>query len=163
MPSAISNTSPLLYLHRINALAWLPELFDEVWMPSPVDDELREGRRCGFDTPDLAVLPWIHVVEPPTAPAAWRALELGDGELAALAIGQENPTRTLLLDDALARRTAQAAGLHVWGTLRIMVEAKNCGLTDAVGPWLDRLAASGLWFTDDVRRRILRLAGEAHP
>lgn len=27
MPDAISNTSPLLYLHRIDALGWLPDLF----------------------------------------------------------------------------------------------------------------------------------------
>ena len=27
MPEAISNTSPLLYLYRIEALNWLPELF----------------------------------------------------------------------------------------------------------------------------------------
>ena len=30
MPEAISNTSPLLYLYRIDVLQWLPELFDEV-------------------------------------------------------------------------------------------------------------------------------------
>lgn len=30
MPEAISNTSPLLYLYRINALDWLPELFSEI-------------------------------------------------------------------------------------------------------------------------------------
>jgi hypothetical protein len=27
MPDAISNTSPLLYLHRIGAINWLPRLF----------------------------------------------------------------------------------------------------------------------------------------
>ena len=29
----ISNTSPLLYLHRIEALDWLPKLGDKVWIP----------------------------------------------------------------------------------------------------------------------------------
>jgi hypothetical protein len=33
MPKAISNTSPLLYLHRIDVLDWLPMLFSEIWVP----------------------------------------------------------------------------------------------------------------------------------
>ena len=41
----ISNTSPLLYLHRIEALDWLPELGEKVWIPQAVQDELSEGRR----------------------------------------------------------------------------------------------------------------------
>ncbi len=44
MPNAISNTSPLLYLYRINAIDWLPHLFDELWVPTAVVNELREGQ-----------------------------------------------------------------------------------------------------------------------
>ena len=33
MPEAITNTSPLIYLHRVQALEWLPQLFEEVWTP----------------------------------------------------------------------------------------------------------------------------------
>ena len=33
MVSAISNTSPLLYLYRIDGIEWLPELFGEIWVP----------------------------------------------------------------------------------------------------------------------------------
>lgn len=42
MPDAITNTSPMVYLYRIGALTWLPELFDEVWIPSAVVRELHE-------------------------------------------------------------------------------------------------------------------------
>lgn len=52
MPDAISNTSPLLYLYRINAIAWLPQLFNELWIPTAVVNELREGQRRGYDVPD---------------------------------------------------------------------------------------------------------------
>jgi predicted nucleic acid-binding protein len=31
MPDAITNTSPLVYLHRIQTLEWLPALFEEIW------------------------------------------------------------------------------------------------------------------------------------
>jgi predicted nucleic acid-binding protein len=43
MPKAICNTSPLLYLYRIGAIEWLPKLFDEVWTPSAVTDELPDS------------------------------------------------------------------------------------------------------------------------
>ena len=161
MPEAISNTSPLLYLHRIGALEWLPQLFGEVWTPTAVVAELEEGRRCGYEVPDLSTLSWVQIVEPRSIPAGWLALDLGRGEVAAMAMAVENPDRIVLLDDALARRTAQTAGLRVWGTLRIMLEAKSRGITATIKPWVQRLADAGLWFSDDLRARVLALAGES--
>ncbi|WP_437904693.1 DUF3368 domain-containing protein [Sorangium sp. So ce327] len=61
---------------------------------------------------------------------------------------------------ALARRTAQAAGLVVWGTLKILLEAKSRGITQNVGPWVDKLADAGMWLSGEIRQRILSLAGE---
>ncbi|MGB3691423.1 MAG: hypothetical protein WA865_20200 [Spirulinaceae cyanobacterium] len=86
------DTSPLLYLHRISKLDWLPEIFTEIIVPSAVVDELREGKQ------------------------------------AAIALALENSESVVLLDDGLARITAQALGLTVWGTLKILLRAKG---TDA--------------------------------
>ena len=160
MPEAISNTSPLLYLHRIGALQWLPRLFQDIWAPTAVVAELQEGRSRGYDVPDLTVLRWVQIVEPRSIPAEWLALDLGRGELAAMAMARENPDRIVLLDDGLARRTAQTAGLQVWGTLKIMLEAKAHGITPTIKPWIERLADAGLWISDDLRSRILALAEE---
>lgn len=52
MPEAISNTSPLLYLYRIDVVEWLPKMFSEVWIPTAVLDELKEGQQKGYDVPD---------------------------------------------------------------------------------------------------------------
>ena len=46
------------------------------------------------------------------------ALDLGAGELATIAMALENPNFIVILDDHLARRTAQAAALDVWGTFK---------------------------------------------
>ena len=54
MPEAISNTSPLLYLHRIGAINWLPRLFTAVWAPTAVAGELTLGKIKGYDVPVLA-------------------------------------------------------------------------------------------------------------
>jgi predicted nucleic acid-binding protein len=161
VPDAICNTSPLLYLYRAGALSWLRELFGQVWLPGAVVEELREGQRRGYDVPDPKRYTWLAVVEPQAMPSEWVALDLGPGELAAMALALENPDRVILLDDSLARRVAQAAGLEVWGTLRVLLEAKSRGLVQSVGPLLDRLEEAGMWISPGVRRRVLALAGEA--
>ena len=160
MPEAISNTSPLLYLYRINALNWLPELFNEIWIPNAVVLELREGQQRGYDVPVPSAYAWLQIVEPQSIPTELTTLDLGMGEVAALALVLETPNRIVLLDDGLARRTAQASGLTVWGTLRVLLEAKSQGLTESVAPLVDRLRYSGMWISEDIRNRILALAGE---
>lgn len=144
MADAISNTSPLLYLHRIGALSWLPQLFASVWIPGAVARELEAGRQKGHDAPAPAHLAWLTLVEPGLMPSEWLALDLGKGELGAMALALENPDRMVLLDDALARRTAQAAGLKVRGTWGLLLDAKSRGLIDRLEPWVSRLEDAGM-------------------
>ncbi|MCP4752179.1 MAG: DUF3368 domain-containing protein [Proteobacteria bacterium] len=160
MPKVITNTSPLLYLYRIKTIEWLPSLFQEIWTPTAVADELKKGNKKGYDVPGLEALDWLQIVEPATTPSEWLASDLGAGEIATMALALENPDFIVLLDDILARRTAQAAGLEVWGTLRVIFEAKNQGMTAAVGPIVDQLEEAGMWISAEIRQRILVLAGE---
>ncbi len=160
MPDAITNTSPLVYLYRIGAVEWLPKLFGEIWVPGAVVRELHEGIRRGYDVVNPAEHVWLQIRDAAAIPSEWLALDLGPGEIAAMALALENPTRIVLLDDLRAREIAQAAGLQVWGTLRIMLEAKSQGLTERIEPLVNRLAETGMWISDDIRKRILTLAGE---
>ena len=125
MLKAISNTSPLLYLYRIGGIQWLLRLFSEIWVPEAVKNELQEGQRKGYDVPNLDDYLWINIVNPKSTPSEWLTLDLGTGEIAVMALALENPDKVILLDGALARRIAQAAGLQVWGTLKILLEAKS--------------------------------------
>jgi predicted nucleic acid-binding protein len=161
MTKAISNTSPLLYLYRIRTINWLPKLFDEVWTPEAVKNELLAGLGKGYDVPNPADYPWLDIVNPKSMPSEWLTLDLGAGEIAAMALALENPDRIVLLDDMLARRTAQAAGLQVWGTLKVLLEAKSRGLVDKIEPYVTNLNESGMWVSPELKQRILNLAGEA--
>lgn len=161
MLKAISNTSPLLYLYRIEAIDWLPRLFEEVWTPEAVVNELKAGRSKGYDVPNPDDYAWLKIVNPKSTPSEWLVLDLGVGEIAAMALALENQDRVVLLDDMLARRTAQVAGLQVWGTLKILLEAKSHGLVDKIKPYLNKLSDSGMWISDEVKRRILKLANES--
>jgi predicted nucleic acid-binding protein len=142
MPKAISNTSPLLYLYRVGAIDWLPQLFEEVWIPPAVAAELQEGLQRGYNVPTPEAYSWLHIVEPRSTPSQWFALDLGPGELATIALALENPHCIVLLDDAAARRIAQAAKLQVWGTLKILLEAKSHGLIERIAPVLEQSSDS---------------------
>lgn len=160
MPELISNTSPLLYLHRIDALDWLPDLCGGVWIPQAVAQELSEGQRRGYDVPDPDRYEWLEVVDLRAVPSEWLNIDLGAGELAVLALALEHSECTVLLDDRQARRIAQTAGLNVWGTLRVLIEAKSQGLVERIVTHVDRLESTGMWMSNAIRRRVLALAGE---
>ena len=160
MPEAISNTSPLVYLHRIDALGWFPQIFSSIWIPQQVIDELNEGHARGYDVPTEQHCPWAKIVEPKQMPSEWFALDLGMGEVAAMSLALENSARVVILDDLLARRTAQAAGLNVWGTLRILLEAKTIGLITEIRPHVEHLGSSGMYLSESIKQRILQLADE---
>ncbi|QCQ21918.1 DUF3368 domain-containing protein [Desulfoglaeba alkanexedens] len=161
MLKAVSNTSPLLYLFRIGGLEWLPQLFDEVWMPEAVKNELQAGRSKGYDVPNPDDYSWLNVVNPESTPSEWLALDLGVGEIAAMALALENPDRIVLLDDMLARRTAQVAGLQVWGTLKVLLEAKSHGIIEKVQPYVLKMSDVGMWISAEMKERILKLARES--
>lgn len=161
MTKAISNTSPLLYLYRIGAIKWLPKLFDEIWTPDAVQTELLAGRSKGYDVPNPSDFAWLHTVNPKSMPSEWLTLDLGAGELAAMALALENPQHIVLLDDMLARRTAQAAGLQVCGTLKVLLEAKSQGLVAKIEPYVTGLDNAGMWVSAEIKHRILVLAGES--
>jgi len=161
MPKAISNTSPLLYLYRIEAIEWLPKLFDEVWTPEAVKNELLAGRNKGYDVPDPTDYSWLNIVDPKSMPSEWLALDLGTGEIAAMALALENPSHIILLDDGLARRTAQVAGLQVWGTLKVLLEAKSQGLVEKIAPCVRNISEAGMWVSPEIQQRILALAHES--
>lgn len=161
MLKAISNTSPLLYLYRIGGIDWLPKLFDEVWTSEAVRSELQTGRSKGYDVPNPDDYSWLNIVNPKSTPSEWLALDLGAGEIAAMALALENSDRVVLLDDMLARRTAQVAGLEVWGTLKVLLEAKSHGLIEKIEPYITNLSEAGMWVSDEVKQRILILAGES--
>jgi predicted nucleic acid-binding protein len=102
----------------------------------------------------------IRIVAPRSLPSEWLTLDLGAGELATLALALEHPDRVALLDDDLARRIGQAAGLTVWGTLKLLLEAKDKGFTHSIAPLLSDLERSGMWISESLRLRVLALAGE---
>ncbi|MBN2388176.1 MAG: DUF3368 domain-containing protein [Anaerolineales bacterium] len=165
MSKVICSSTSLVYLYRTRALKWLPKLFDEVWEPSDVLDELQGALFVGLDVPHLFDYPWIQFSDPQiTLPAAFLAEELSPNDLVVMSLAFEIRGAIVVLDDAAARKSARAAGLTVWGTLRVMLEAHRRGFFKNFTPYVERLnTGAGMWLSEDLFQRIRALAGEADP
>lgn len=159
MTVVIADTSALQYLFQVGLVDLLQGLFGTMQVPDAVQDELRVGRKLGFDVPDPADYSWMSVRQVVRAQSLDR-FELGAGEHAVLSLALENSDSLVLLDDAAARAAATALGLTTTGTLGILLLAKERGLVADVAPVLADLERRGFRITEVVRRRVLQLAGE---
>jgi uncharacterized protein len=156
----VADTSPLLYLHYTRQLHLLRALYGTVTVPAAVRAELATGRERGHDAPELSSIAWIREVEVPDRSLLPAVVDLGAGEREVIALGLARPGSLVLLDDRLARRIAAVSGLAHTGTLGVLLKAKQMGHLAAVGPVLEILRGHGMRIHDDLRRNVLRIAGE---
>lgn len=61
MPKPICNTSPLQYLHQINQIDLLPEIYGSIQVPQAVADEITTGLHNDNDLPYLEDLYWLSI------------------------------------------------------------------------------------------------------
>jgi predicted nucleic acid-binding protein len=161
MPGICSvDTSPLLYLYRINQLTLLQHLFDQVYVADAVVDELSQGRNQGTKIPDLVDYPWIDVQHVKLRSISESMDALGPGERAAMILGLDGQAEWVILDDLEARNEATKQGLKVIGTVGLLASAKNKSLIHAISPLLIQLEESGMWLSAELKRNILELADE---
>jgi predicted nucleic acid-binding protein len=110
----VSNSGPLIALAQINNFELLKTLYNRLYIPPAVQEEVVGlGRgRAGAVEVDLA--DWIKIVEVQnrTAIQLLRGqLDLGESQAIVLAL--ELQANLLLIDEARGRRIAQAQGLNV--------------------------------------------------
>lgn len=148
----ICNSSPLIALEQIGCLALLATLFGEVWVPPAV---IREGTTS-------VSLPTFLKERGLTQPLAAAVLQvaLGAGESEAIALALQEQARLLIMDDRPARRTAEALGLKVIGTLGVLLTAKRKGHVAAIAPLLSALDAVHFHVAPELARQVLSDAGE---
>jgi len=160
LPDLICDTSPIQYLHQLGLLQIVRTLGEQVLVPPAVVDELAVGRSFGVNLPDVESLGWVTVRRPISEAASPLVTHLGPGETEVLMLALEMQAAVAVLDDALARQTAETLGLQFTGTLGVLLDAKRAGLIAEVRPWLDQLNALQFRLAPHTYEAILRLAGE---
>jgi len=157
----VLDSSTLITLSRIGNLELLQQLAETVHVPQAVHDEVVGA---GGDQPGRRAVEsahWIvrHQVHDQDAVVRLRG-RLGRGEAEAIVLAKELGSDYVVLDDATARRIAEAAGCRVLGLLGLLIHAKERGVIPAVRPVLDRILAAGFYIDDELYRLILKSSGE---
>lgn len=154
----VSNTTPLINLAGVGLLDLLLRLYGTVSIPQVVAMEYQA--KAAPNDPDLALLPWLTIVDPVLVEPGLPKLGAGEAEAAAISLAKALPARLILLDERKARRIAAAEGLVVAGTLAVLVRAKRQGIIPAVRPVIAAMEAQGRYFGDVLIQRVLGDAGE---
>lgn len=124
----ISNTSPLIYLSKINRLQLLKSLFKEISIPTQVYDEIIIGKMNKFL--DALIIEravkdkWIKVIDTKVDnEVADFSQDLDIGEIAVISLAIKLKPQLIIIDDASARTIAESFGFNVKGTLYILLKA----------------------------------------
>jgi predicted nucleic acid-binding protein len=89
-----------------------------------------------------------------------RAWDLGPGESAVLEWAQANRPARAIIDDYAARKLATVLSVQVTGTLGLALLAKQRGIVPVAKPLVEEFSRAGLYLSESVVQRALRLVGE---
>jgi predicted nucleic acid-binding protein len=130
MRLVVADTSPLRYLVQIDQTELLPRLFQKVYIPSVVSDELRHPsapeavRKWIESRPDWLEVSEVSAREDPSLQA------LDKGERAAIMLARAVGADLILVDDRRGAAVARKNGIEVTGTLGILDLAARRGMVD---------------------------------
>ena len=157
----VFNASPLIVLAKAGLLDRLLPLGDGVWVPEAVASEVAAARDLGDPASSwIAGKPSLIHPTTPISPflMAW---DLGAGESAVISLTAASSNAVAVLDDLAARRCAQAMGLHIVGTLGLILMAKCAGIIPSASRALVAVVAAGLFISPHHLEAIRIQAGEA--
>ena len=155
MTGVVADASPLIAFHQIGQLTLLQAVFTTLLVPPSV---AKRSRRA------YPPSPWVverGLAQP--IPPSLLAAELGAGETEAISLALEIHADHLLVDEKEGRHLAERLGLHVIGTLGVLLAAKRKGLIPAVRPQIEALLQNNFWISRQVVERTLADVEEHEP
>jgi predicted nucleic acid-binding protein len=156
---AVSNSSPIICLYKAGLIELLGKIYSSVILPVAFIDEISAGKDGENILSILKSSTWAQIVETEIIPEVieWN---LGKGEASVISLALKERTLEILIDDQLANRCAKVYQLKTRITLGILVLAKKNGIIKEVKPILEDLIKSGLWVSESLVRKVLKIAGE---
>lgn len=157
MKLAVSNTSPLIFLHKIGRLDLLNELYGHIVVPSGVLDEVVARNSEQAEALRARIQGSRFKVRSAQREAlAGIADNLGAGERECIALAVEMNADLVIIDEARGRAVARSWDLELTGCVGVMIQAYQRGLVGSVGEELDKLVDVGLWIDEYLYEEVLR-------
>lgn len=156
----ISDASPLISLAKIIHLQILKELFEKIYIPEAVYEEMVMKGKDKNGAREVRFANWIEkkeIRDKQTCLRLIREFSLGRGETEAIVLGKEMHADLVLLDEAKARDIAISLDLKVRGTLGIL--ARWCflqGKIEKFSSLANELKAKKVRFSKQIYEEIKR-------
>ncbi len=150
---AVSNTSPLVTLSRTGYAAFLPYLFENMYIPKAVHREIfKKEDEASKNVKGLIERKFIQLKSAKNSDLVRILnLELGAGESEVIVLCGELNANYALLDDLKARTSARSFGIKVIGTLgliRAMLKKKI--IKESPEEIYKRLKSADFWITQEL-------------
>lgn len=161
MTNWVVDTSPLIFLAKLDHLDLLRKGADTVYIPRAVLQEVRAKPDAATQVIERACQTWL-LVRPiddrRTVDIIQADLDLGEAEVIALArkVGADR----VVLDDLDARRFARRLGLEMVGTVGLLLAARLRGELPSLRQEIERLETLGLRVAPSLVEAVLQAAGE---
>lgn len=158
--SVVINTSPWIALSMCKQTSLLNKLYDKVFIPETVKEEILVGGSTGVGVKELHLSSWIKIERVKDAKKVKLLYELEQGEAEVIVLAMERGIKQVLIDEKIARLQAKVFNLNVVGTLGLLLKAKKKGLVENIKPLIDSIVEGGYWIKEDLVEAILKEAGE---
>lgn len=144
----VSDTTPLISLLKIKRIGLLEKLFGEVVIPQAVFTELTVDIRFAEKAEVIKNEKFISVKEVSNMASVnilKRATGLDQGESEAIILSDEIQADILLMDEAKGRKISDQMGIHIMGTIGILMVAYEDDIltADEVKKCIDGLQNAG--------------------
>ena len=151
----IGDSSALIALCVVDKLELLEKLYDNLFVPQAVYDEVTEVGKAQSDKLKQFLQSRVKVVD-----LNLTKLGLGIGELEAITLYKELDADVLLIDDNRAKKYAVLNDVRVIGSLGILIKAKENGYIEKVKPLLEKIMKSEVYISDKLVSKVLDICNE---
>jgi len=151
----VVNASPIIFLAKIEMIEYLPDLFEEIIIPTGVFNEVIAH--------DDEASHWIsnhgkqYLYEPGSIPGGIYAWDLGRGETEVIACALNMKDCAVGLDDQAARNCALSYRLKIIGTIGLILRAQKTEVIKNGDPYLNKLITSGYRISESLLQHALVL------
>jgi len=169
----VADSSPLIYLAKVDKLYLLKELYRFVKMPEAVYREVVvKGKEKGFEDAfrvenEIGKFLFVHVPEEDFVKFVKKRLEdsgfkLGLGEIECIALCLNTNDTVLLSDDEDAKTFASVFGIKGKGTIYLLLKSCKAGLLSKreCAETFERIVRAGFWVNPEIVSLFYRTLDE---